>query len=55
MTAPTIIMLYEIRRLYDGWSVAEYDDGTLENRWPVGDRRHEPAQAFIRDLEADRG
>ncbi len=42
-----VVMTYEIRGLYDGWSVAKLEDGTLYNRWPVGDRRHERAQEFI--------
>lgn len=55
MTDRTVAMLYEIRGLYDGWSVVEYTDGTIENRWPVGDYRHEAAEKFKQELEADRG
>lgn len=47
-----VVMLYEIRGLYDGWSAAEYEDGTFHNRWPKGDRRYEPTEEFIRELEA---
>lgn len=50
-----VVMLYEIRGLYDGWSVAEYEDGTLHNRWPEGDRRHAVAESFIADLEEYNG
>lgn len=50
-----VVMLYEIRGLYDGWSVAEYDDGTFHNRWGENDARHQPTQEFIERLEDDRG
>lgn len=49
-----VTMLFEIRGLYDGWSVAEYEDGSLHNRWPEGDRRHDEAQEFINRIEDQR-
>lgn len=42
-----VVMIYELRDIYDGWSVARLEDGTFYNRWPGGDRRHEKAQEFI--------
>jgi hypothetical protein len=37
----------EIRGVYGGWSAAKMKDGTLRNRWPVGDRRHAATQEWI--------
>lgn len=38
----------EIRSIYDGWSVAQFPDGTLHNRWkPDDDRRFTATQAWI--------
>lgn len=49
-----VTMLFEIRGLYDGWSVAELDDGTLVNRWSDDDPRHNEAQKFIDRIEDQR-
>lgn len=48
-----VVMLYEIRGVYDGWSVAEYEDGTLINRWDESDGRYIPTEKFIRNLKEE--
>lgn len=40
-------VLLEIRGIYDGWSAVLLPDGTVQNRWPVGDYRHQPTQEWI--------
>lgn len=42
-----VVLLIEIRGIYDGWSVAKMKDGRLVNRWPEDDRRHKPTQNWI--------
>ena len=39
--------LIEIRKIYDGWSVAKLPDGTLVNRWDKGTRRYVATQQWI--------
>ena len=46
-TQSTDTLFIEIRGIYDGWSVKQLPDGTLANRWPVGDRRYQPTQDWI--------
>jgi hypothetical protein len=48
-------MLYTLRDIYDGWSVAKLKDGRLINRWPVGTRKHALAQDWIDELVSMRG
>lgn len=48
-----VVMLYEIPFVYDGWSVAEYEDGTLINRWDESDGRYIPTEKFIRNLKEE--
>ena len=42
-----VACLIEIRGIYDGWSVAQMQDGALINRWDEEDRRHGPTQEWI--------
>ncbi len=48
----SIAMLYEIRGVYDGWSVARLKDGTLVNRWdPIEyPRRFAASEEFINGM-----
>ena len=46
-TQSTDTLFIEIRGIYDGWSVKQLPDGTLVNRWPVGDCRYQPTQDWI--------
>ena len=46
-TQSTDVVMIQIRGVYDGWSVKQLPDGTLANRWPVGDRRYQPTQDWI--------
>lgn len=48
---PEGTILIEIRGFYDGWSVAKLPDGTLVNRWPIGDWRHAAVQKWIDERE----
>lgn len=50
-----VVMLYEEPSIYDGWSAAEYEDGTLHNRWEEGDPRYLPTKVYIEELEAYNG
>lgn len=47
-----VVMLYEDPYIYDGWSVAQYEDLSLHNRWPEDDRRYAPTEKYIKELEA---
>jgi hypothetical protein len=33
MATSPIAMLIELQGVYDGWSIALYEDGTMVNRW----------------------
>lgn len=46
---PEGTIFIEIRDIYDGWSVAQLQDGTLINRWEPEDRRYLPTQKWIKE------
>lgn len=48
-----VVMIYENPGIYDGWSIARLSDGTLVNRWPVGDYRHTAAQRYLDAIQAE--
>jgi hypothetical protein len=52
---PAGTVLIEIRGIYDGWSIAHLPTGEYVNRWPDGDRRHEPTQRAIERMLAKEG
>lgn len=41
------VLLIELRGVYDGWSVAVGEDGTMANRWHPNDSRYARTQQFI--------
>lgn len=49
-----VVMLYEIRGNYDGWSVAKLKDGTLVNRWEPDSYFYKAAQELIEEMEKAR-
>lgn len=49
-----IVMYYEIRGLYDGWSAAMLSDGRIVNRWsPEDGRRYTETEKFIAELKEE--
>ena len=50
-TMDDIVMLYEIRGIYDGWCFAELKDGRLVNRWPEGDHRFKATEECMKKME----
>ena len=46
-----VVMLYEIRGNYDGWSVVELKDGTILNRWEPDSPYYKAAQELVENMK----
>lgn len=49
-----VIMFYEIRGNYDGWSIAKFKDGTMINRWHPNSPYYAVAQDVIEKTKEER-
>lgn len=49
--ASKVAMYIEFRGVYDGWSAARMDDGTIVNRWSEDDPKYALTQAAIERMK----
>lgn len=48
-----VVMIYEDPYIYDGWSVARYEDGTFHIRWDENDYRYLPTVEYLGKIKDD--